>query len=564
MLSMMWSTMSKAISSHKLILLACVIIAVYLLPYYILGEDTHIRVHDNLDSNIVWYKLLAESGQFFSIEGTLPNVINGLPRSTLASPFDAMVWLYVLFEPMTAYTIGQTIMRFAAFFGMYMLLRRGIRQQWIVIGVALSFALLPFWPSGMLSIAGLPLALHIFLNIREQRWQASKYNWLVLLLMPLFSNFILTFVFFLGLMGVLWLIDWYRLKKNNWAFFSAIAFMTTLYLAKNYILIYGMFFNEGFTSHRENLNLGHNNLIETVELFVHNLVQGHTHDMAVQTKIIIPVVGVAFLVAAWRNIKPRLLLGLFLFNVLLSLWYAFWYWEGWRIVKDNFMIANTFNFSRIHFLDPMIWYICFALALWIFWRYLPFGKLLVSILLVAQLGILVGLNEEIKYSSIGTPTFSGFYSTELFKDIQDYIGKDPSEYRVVSIGMHPTIAQYNGFYTLDTYNNSFPLSYKQKFRKIIAPELEKNKSIEHYFDTWGGRLYMYVAELGKHYLFTKSSNEVINNLNINTAALRKLGGDYVLSAVAIENYRENNLVFKRNFTNDESPWKIYLYKVEPG
>ncbi|WP_246206631.1 DUF6044 family protein [Virgibacillus ihumii] len=556
--------MSKAISGHKLILLACLIIAAYLMPYLILGEDTHIRVHDNLDSNIVWYKLLVESGQFFST-GTLPNVINGLPRSTLASPFDIVVWLYVLFEPITAYTIGQAVMRFAAFFGMYLLLRRWIRQPWITVGTALGFALLPYWPSGLLSIAGLPLALHIFLNIRKHGWNVRKYNWVILFLLPFFSSFILTFVFFLGLIGLLWLIDRFRLHKFNWPFFTAIAGMTVLYLAKNYILIYGMFFSDGFTSHRENLNLGHNNLTDTFELFADNFINGHTHDMAVQTYIIIPVIGLAFLVAARHNIKPRLLTALFLFNAFLSLWYAFWYWEGWRIVKENFMIANTFNFSRIHFLDPMIWYICFALALWILWRHLPFGKVLVSVLMVVQLGILIGLNEEIKYSSIDTPTFAEFYSVDLFDDIQEYIGKDQSEYRVVSIAMHPTIAQYNGFFTLDTYNNSFPLSYKQKFRKIIAPELEKNKTLKNYYDTWGSRLYMYVAELGKHYLFTKQSDEVIDNLEINTSALRKLGGDYVFSALPIENYQENGLSFERSFTaaGSGSPWKIYLYKVEP-
>ncbi|MGP4105741.1 DUF6044 family protein [Virgibacillus sp. L01] len=556
----MWSPIYKHFSTPKLIMSACLVIVAYLLPYYILGEDTHIRVHDNLDSNIVWYKLLVESGQLFS-PSTLPNVINGLPRSTLATPFDVMVWFYVLFEPMTAYAIGQTIMRFGAFFGMYLLLRNRIGTPFISVGAALGFALLPFWPSGLLSIAGLPLALHVFLNIREHGKKTNKYNWLVLVLLPFFSNFILTFVFFLGLMGVFWLIDWIRFKESNWALFTAITSMTVLYLAKNYLLIYSMFLSEGFTSHRTENDLGHNDFSETLELFSHNFINGHTHDMAVHTKIIIPVIGVAFLVAAYRNLKPKLLLGLFIFNALIALWYAFWYWEGWRVLKDQIMILNTFNFSRIHFFDPMIWYICFALALWVLWKYLRFGKVLVVALIITQCIMVFNLNEESKYSRIGTPTFAEFYSEDLFDSIKGYIGKEQSEYRVVSIAMHPTIAQYNGFYTLDTYNNSFPLKYKHKFRKIIAPELEKNATLENYFDTWGGRLYMYVSELGKHYMFTKNSNEELENLNINSKALSKLGGDYVLSALPILNNEENGLKFERSFENSKSPWKIYLYKV---
>ncbi|WP_092502844.1 DUF6044 family protein [Virgibacillus subterraneus] len=556
----MWSPIHKLFSTPKLITFACLVIIAYLLPYYILGEDTHIRVHDNLDSNIVWYKLLVESGQLFS-PGTIPNVINGLPRSTLASPFDAMVWLYVLFEPMTAYTIGQTIMRFVAFYGMYILFRNRIETPLISVGAALCFALLPFWPSGLLTIAGLPLALHVFLTIRDHGWNINKYYWLVLLLLPFFSSFILTFVFFLGLMGVIWLIDWIRLKKSNWAFFTAITSMTVLFLMKNYLLLYSMFLSDGFISHRTENNLGHNDLAETLKLFSHNFVNGHTHDMAVHTKIIVPVIGVAFLVAAYRNLKPKILPSLFIFNSLISLWYAFWYWEGWRVLKDQIMILNTFNFSRIHFLDPVIWYICFALALWILWKHLRFGKVLVVALIVAQCGIVFYLNEENKYSKLGTPTFAEFYSENLFDSIESYIGKDQSKYSVVSIAMHPTIAQYNGFYTLDTYNNSFPLEYKHKFRKIIAPELEKNSNLKNYFDTWGGRLYMYVSELGENYRFTKHSNKELENLNINTEALSMLGGDYVLSALPILNNEENGLIFERSFENSESPWKIYLYKI---
>src|SRR5690625_1337221 len=148
----MWHTVYKHFSNHKLIILACMVILAYLMPYYVLGENTHIRVHDNLDSNIVWYKMLAESGMIFAApDATLPNVINGLPRSALPSAFDGMAWLYVLFSPFTAYTINQTMMRFVAFFGMYILLKknilRGEKASMISVGVALAFALLPFWPS---------------------------------------------------------------------------------------------------------------------------------------------------------------------------------------------------------------------------------------------------------------------------------------------------------------------------------------------------------------------------------------------------------------------------------
>src|SRR5699024_10216298 len=162
----------------------------------------HIRVHDNLDSNIVWYKLLSESGMIFSPpDATLPQIINGLPRSALQSAFDGVVWLYVLFVPFTAYTIIQTIMRFVAFLVMFLLLKHYVikhdHKRIITIGVALGFALLPFWPSGALSIAGLPLALHIFLVIRNKGKKNPKRYFIYFFLIVFICVFFFIFIIFL-------------------------------------------------------------------------------------------------------------------------------------------------------------------------------------------------------------------------------------------------------------------------------------------------------------------------------------------------------------------------------
>src|SRR5699024_10251405 len=102
--------------------------------------------------------------------------------------------------------------------------------------------------------------------------QTAKSNTNILLVIiaiyPFFSNFILTFVFFLGIMGILWLIDWIRHKQSNWIFFFSIAMMTAIYLVKNYLLIYTMFFSSSFTSQRSETNLGHKDFPDTLDLFM--------------------------------------------------------------------------------------------------------------------------------------------------------------------------------------------------------------------------------------------------------------------------------------------------------
>ena len=128
-------------------------------------------------------------------------------------------------------------------------------------------------------------------------------------------------------------------------------------------------------------------------------------------------------------------------------------------------------------------------------------------------------------------------------------------------GFHPAIAQYNGFYTLDSYNNFYPLSYKHEFRKIIEKELEKNKTIRTYFDEWGGRCYLFTDELGKHYMFKKTSKKKLNDVQFNLEPFKEMGGHISFSAVPIVNAKDNHLVLERVFSSKESIWKIYLYKV---
>ncbi|MDP4107166.1 MAG: DUF6044 family protein, partial [Bacillota bacterium] len=173
---------------------------------------------------------------------------------------------------------------------------------------------------------------------------------------------------------------------------------------------------------------------------------------------------------------------------------------------------------------------------------------------------LIPQNEQIYYKD--SPSFEQFYAVNEFNDIKKFIGKPVKDYRVVSIALHPAIAQYNGMYTLDTYNNFYPLSYKHQFRNIIAPELAKSKTLKSYFDDWGGRCYIYVSEIGEHYLFSKNTKKVIHHLDLNTQALKQMGGDYVLSSVPIENAQENQLTLQKVFTDKQAYWKIYLYKVE--
>ncbi|MBV7505769.1 hypothetical protein KW850_10935 [Bacillus sp. sid0103] len=559
-----WTSLSPEI---KNLWAASCLLILYVSPLFILGENAHIRVHDNLDSNIAWYKVLKNSGQFFgSINAVIPQVINGLPRNAFGTEFSGIEWLHNILPSMLAYALSQLITRIFAFVGMYLLLKKhfvtAVEAYPIRVWVSLAFALTPFWPSGMLSTLGMPLALWAFMNIREGKhtWK----EWVTLILLPFYSSFVLGFFFFLFAMGLFWLRDFLVKRKPNWIFFSSILLMTIIYLLIEYRLVFSLVFPEAPTSRNEFVSstLG---FWHTIRLVFKNYFLGHTHVLTLHTLVIVPLSFIAVALIGkkeGRDTLEKRYLYLFILNIILSIWYAFWFYKGWQPLKEHISILNTFNFARFHFLRPLVIYLMFAVGGLLLWRKGEGWKLFVKICLIIQLLVLFAANDEIVYRVAGKPTVKQFYATTQFKEIEQYIGKPQSSYRVASIGIHPAIAQYNGFYTLDTYNNFYPLTYKYEFRKIIAKELDKSPTLENYFDHWGGRCYIFVAELGKKYEYKKDSKTKIHDLQLNMTVFKQMGGQFILSALPIMNEEKNGLVLKKTFDQKDSAWKIYLYQVK--
>ncbi|MGE8206574.1 DUF6044 family protein [Heyndrickxia sp. NPDC080065] len=546
-------------------LIAILIILIWVAPYFILGQDAHVRVHDNLDSNLGWYKVLKESGQLFApIDAPFQQIFNGeMTRDAFYSQFNGMIILFSLLTPMIAYGVSQLITRVLAFIGMYLLLKKYVIKErplgLIQVGAALTFALTPYWPSGMLSILGMPLALWAFLNIRNG--EKSWVNYVILTILPFLSSFVLGFFFFLSGMGIFWLVDIIRTKKWNLKFFFSIAYMTVIYLLIDYRLVASMLLPHEPTN-RDAFYESKNSLIETFTLILKNYVFSHNQDRTVSELIILPltIVTLVIILAKKQWKKEKLFIGLHILNLLLSIWYAFWFYEGWQPLKDRVGLLTSFNFARYHYLRPLVIYALFALSLRYIWQLGKWGKSVAIICIIAQIYVLIPYNEQIAYKN--QPSYRQYFAEEQFNEIKKFIGKPVEKYRVVSIGMHPDIAQYNGFYTLDSYSNLYPLSYKEEFRKIIAPELSKSKYLADYYDHWGGRVYVFVDELGKHYMFSKNSSMKITNLQLNIKQLKQMGGEYIISAVPILNAEENKLSLQKVFESNTSYWKIYLYHVK--
>lgn len=548
------------------IIIALAVVFLYLSPYYLLGQNAHVLILDNVDGAVASLKILAESGQIFgSMNSTIAQVMNGLPRNTFGTEFNLQVWLYRFLPPFTAYVTNLTLIHLLAFAGMLLLLKRYFLQeekyQYIAVGTALAFALLPFWPYGGLSVAGQPLVLYAFLNIkgRSDRWT----DWLVLALVPFYSSLIFSFVFFLLLMGIWWLGEVIFKRELNLNILAAIIFMGSVYAVVEYRLIYNTFFDPGFVSIRSEFPLSRiQGVWPAFKASAKNFLFGQFHASSLQNLIILPAAVLAIIISLVKRKLPGLLLGLIFLSGIISLWYGYWFWDGWIPIKQQVGFLREFNFSRFHWLHPLLWYLIFALALKIIAGKSRLGKVVVAVLLVAQIGFVFNHNDAIVEKKAGSPTYAEFFAESQFREIKDFIGLPQQDYRVVSIGLHPSISQYNGFYTLDGYASNYPLAYKHEFRKIIAGELDKSPFYRDYFDGLGGsRCYIFVAKLMTNSMMEKDSGIKIEHLDIDTRQLKDMGGRYVFSALEIENTSDIGLKLLKIFDDEDSAWKIYLYQV---
>jgi hypothetical protein len=171
---------------------------------------------------------------------------------------------------------------------------------------------------------------------------------------------------------------------------------------------------------------------------------------------------------------------------------------------------------------------------------------------------LIGLGRPVRQ-----PSYRAFFAETLFYQIKKALPGTPADYRVVSVGMHPIVAQTNGFYTLDSYQNNYPLLYKRQFRRIMATEWAKPEArqIKPYFDAYGNRCYIFPAELRMDCLIGKTENRVVTDLQFDNSAFRAMGGRYIFSAVAIKNAASLGWRQVGIFNDSVSYWRIWVYAV---
>lgn len=568
-----------------------VVLALYFVAVYHGGTDSYVRVNDHLDGIVPLYKLLAETQPVLGgLDDRVPRVFGGIPRNSLPSGLHLGTLLYYVLPPFAAHVVHEVAMRAVALVGMLLLLRRRLLPDAgavVLGGSALAFALLPFLPTGYLAVAGQPLLLWALLEIRDRRAGAGP--WAVVLVYPFYASLVFTGLFIVLFAGLLVVWDAWRRRRVPWGLATAVCLMGLFFLVSEYRVLYQNLLTD-YVSHRSAFERVQGSLRQLVKATLLAFFATHRHAPSVQSPLLLGGVVLGLGVAVRklaregagglrcvagrlrRSSAPlarhaRIMLVLVGLAAVAALLVGLWEWEPVQTLWERAGPLRLFNFHRVQWFQPLLFTAAFALALQILWWRGGALRGVACVLLAAQLGWVLWHDNAWAEARDTGLTWREYYSPALFDEVAAALGGPPSSHRVVSFGLTPSIALYNGFAVVDGFVNDYPLAYKERFRRVIAGELARDDRLRRHFDGWGGHVDMFSSELGTvsgygKTVYTRDApKRAVDDLAIDVEALRDLGAEYVLSAVEIRNHEELGLRLVGRFTRPDSPWEIRVYAV---
>ena len=452
------------------------ILLFYLLPLFL--PNLYVPVYDNLDSNVVWNKILAESGKIFAPNhAIIPNMMNGLPRASYSSEFDLLLWFYCFFTPKTAYIINEFLIHITAFFGMLLFLSKyivskGKYHYFLVYIGSIYFATLPFWSGAGITIASLPLTTFILLDIKKKDYTA--WHWIYLLLLPLYSSLVLMYLFYIGFLVIYIIFDILKHKRINKPFLVASLLLTMMFILKEYRLFIAIFFDSSFVSHRtefhvfflqpfltayrsmmlQNFLIGFNPHLPTLQqlyiipisvlalllilkkkpfspkislilwgVFFSSFIVNLIFFKNIWTPLLtntftIPVIIVISLIVYVKSKRYRIIPLSLLFILFLSAIVGLSHYNELAPLSDAFPILKAFNITRASFVTPLLWTMLFVSSLLIFLKKLPYSHYFIFFLFLLQVDLAFNENFYQRYSKSGYLTFNEYYDTKLFTEIK--------------------------------------------------------------------------------------------------------------------------------------------------
>lgn len=535
---------------------------------FLIGPEGYVRLHDTLEGELVWLILLRKYGVGFEYTDytLIPALMNGLPRAALPPGFTFNYLAIHFLGGYYGYQLIQLFIHSVGFVGMVWLLRKhiipAIEYRFISWFVAFCFGMIQVFPVFGLAVQGLPLLLYAYLNIyiKRDRW----HDYLIILLFPFFTSFVWGFTTIATAVVLFIFVEAVRRNAIPARFILAFSAQSLVFLLVNLPLVFLYFFTFGFRAHRKEYRPDEAlDALTGLADSAFSLFMSHYHVAYFTPLPILALMAIASLYPGHFSRYRKI----FAIMTVVALCYGFYDLVA-RLLYKPLPIILALKAHRFITMLPMLWLILMALALHHIFRFSASRRAagIISGCFLLMIWIAddeLGHNIRILIGHPRKPGYESYFSESLFSRIKKDIGLPDSAYRVISIGMSPSVAQYNGFYTLDGLFSVYHYGYKVRFRELMAAELDRNPSNRKYFDNWGNRCYYFPAALGHHsryFLIGKhTSLPPLDSLHINLQAFSSLGGKFIFSALPIL-HPPSGLRLFGVYEEEKSFWKIHVYE----
>ncbi len=557
-------------SSFYLTLTAALFL-LYHLPFFLLGENAYYNAFDNLDSYVVWYRTVVENGYAHSSPTEIVGqFLGGIPKFTLVNSFSIYYLLNLALPAFQALNVLMILTSLVALTGMWLLMHTHWRLGLLPCAfLSLSFAFTPFLPAWTMSIAGQPMLLYAVLNLRKDRNRWT--DWLIVSLFPFVSNFQSAGIFIVFLLFLLIIAD-FRAKRPVRKLIIASAILLALYSFPKIDLFSNLLTGAGFVSHRTEMLRYAVSPLTCFKIFVRYFLYGNIDvALSLHTLVILPIVLIVFIRDTIQKGYPDRLLSLILLVITcICAYVALLNWEPVVWLRNQSQLLRMYSLDRFHIFLQVLWHLAAARSL------ILSGGVRIKKTIVAAfaLQMLISFAYQPTYYALFVKPlitikpyhyiyrYKDYYAEEMFDRIKQVTGETSSSARVVNLGIPPAVAQYNGMWTADGYVTTYPLSYKHKFRDIMADELEKTQTIKGFFDEWGSQCILLYDQGDDNFSthVTRDKTLAPRDIKLDNSALKALDCKYVLSAETIQNPRESGLSEIGQFSS--AIWKLILYEVE--
>lgn len=577
-----------------LLLIVCSICQVACFVYYLyLGERIVVNPHDQLDLEIPNFILKSRDISTL-FEESFPQFMCGRTDVETTSVIGTL--LYVIFSPVYAFIVNIFLVRIIAFLGMYLLLVSLKTNRICSIITSFVFSFIPFYSVYGLNIMGIPMLVYAFVSLYKQK--KCIYSYIYILIQGLYSSIVLSGFYIVPLLCLSIIILLVKKKEVIGVVVGTIE-LVIFYCISNINLLVSLFSDDSFISHRTEFVSEETSFGQSFhEMFFYG--QYHAislHQYFVKYIIILSIILIVLGILHKNISNIRIIIILWLFIVGIACFYAFMNCSVGIKTKDIIFgdsYFKSFQFERIYWSYPFLWYFLCGLVISSFSNYIFNNKLyarmvknfwehyegekkwivkcfnrvwlknIFVVVLCYSFFVRVFYSSDCfqnLFADDNSITWGRFYETDIFDRIDLTINMDKDNFRVLSIGLYPSIALYNGYYCIDGYSQNYDIEYKHLMYRLQEEELSENSQIYDYFCNWGSRCYVFSSELSQNYYVNKNSQFEVS-VNLDSSVLKELDCKYIFSAVPLKDMGDVSVECKGYFDDEDSLYGVYLYEIK--